>query len=110
MPHKEEYSEFRPSEYPPFPESDEFPCVPLESIALQKLLDNDSTEEDRVLEACKGRGFFYLELGGTEAGETILEGSANLCRVGEGFMKLEMDEKMKYTPKQKSLFGLVNSS
>ena len=108
MPHREEYTEFRPSEYPPFPGGEDFPTAPLEEISLQKLLDHDSFEEDRVLEACKGRGFFYLELAGPESGETILEGSADLCRVAEAFMSLEMDEKMKYTPRQKSLFGYVS--
>ena len=105
MPHKEEYTEFRPSEYPPFPEGPDFPIVDLQSISLQKLIDHDQTEEDRVLEACKGRGFFYLELAGPESGETILEGSGDLCRVAERFMALDTDEKMKYTPRQKTLFG-----
>lgn len=105
MPHKEEYTEFTPQAYPPFPESDEFPCVELATISLQKLLNHDSTEEDRVFEACKGRGFFYLELAGTDAGETILNGSEDLARVGERFMALPTDEKMKFTPRNKELFG-----
>jgi len=105
MPHKEEATEFTPSEYPPFPEGDEFPCVELSTISLQKLSDHDATEENRVLEACKGRGFFYLDLAGTEDGETISESSGDICRVAERFMSLPMDTKMKYTPYQKSLFG-----
>ena len=90
MPHKTEYTEFRPSEYPPFPEGEDFPCVPLASISLQKLIDHDTNEENRVLEACKGRGFFYLELDGAESGETILEGSGDICRVAEDFYQLPM--------------------
>ena len=105
MPHKEEYTEFTPQEYPPFPESEEFPCVDLQTISLQKLLDHDSTEEDRVFEACKGRGVFYLALGGPEEGETILKGSEEIARVGERFMAMPVEEKMKYTPKRKQLFG-----
>ena len=105
MPHREEYTEFTPQKYPPFPESEEFPTVELQTISLQKLLNHDSTEEDRVFEACKGRGFFYLELGGPEEGETILNGSEEIARVGEHFMALPTDEKMKYTPKRKQLFG-----
>ena len=107
MPHKEEYTEFRPDEYPSFPNGPDFPTVPLETISLQKLLDHDSTEEDRVFEACKARGFFYLELAGSEEGETILKGSEDLARVGERFMALPMEEKMKFTPNKKELFGLV---
>ena len=105
MPHKEEYTEFTPDEYPPFPDSSEFPTVELQSISLQKLIDSDATEEDRVFEACKDRGFFYLELAGPESGDTILNGSHDMARVGEDFMALPMDEKMKYTPRQKELFG-----
>lgn len=105
MPHKEEYTEFRPNEYPPFPDSPEFPLVQLETISLQKLLDHDSAEEERTFEACKGRGFFYLDLAGAESGETILQGSGDIAQVAERFMGLPMDEKMKYVMKQKSLFG-----
>ena len=107
MPHKEEYTEFTPKDYPPFPEGPDFPCVHLETISLQKLIDHDSTEEDRVFEACKGRGFFYLDLAGPEAGETILKGSEDIARVGEDFMALPTEEKMKYTPRNKELFGCV---
>ena len=107
MPHAEEYTEFTPQEYPPFPESDEFPTVELQTISLQKLLDHDAAEEDRVFEACKGRGFFYLELGGPESGETILKGAEDIARVGERFMSLPTEEKMKFTPKRKQFYGWV---
>ena len=105
MPHKEEYTEFTLAEYPTFPESNEFKCVELATISLQKLLDHDGTEEDRVFEACKGRGFFYLDLAGPDWGETILKGSEDLARVGERFMALPTEEKMKFTPRNKELFG-----
>ncbi|KAK3705735.1 hypothetical protein LTR37_013178 [Vermiconidia calcicola] len=105
MPHREEYSEFTPEQYPPFPDSPEFSSVQLETISLQKLIDHDTTEEDRVFEACKGRGFFYLDLAGPESGETILKGAGEIAQVGERFMALPADEKMKFTPKNKELFG-----
>jgi isopenicillin N synthase-like dioxygenase len=105
MPHKEEPSEFTPDLYPPFPSSPDFPTVELQTISLQKLLDHDPTEETRVFDACKGRGFFYLELAGPEEGETILNGSEEIARVGERFMALPTDEKMKFTPNKKELFG-----
>ncbi len=107
MPHREENTEFTPEQYPPFPDSSEFPGVELQTISLQKLIDHDNAEETRVFEACKGRGFFYLELGGPEAGETILKGSEEIARVGERFMSLPTDEKMKFTPNKKELFGRV---
>lgn len=107
MPHKEESTEFTPDQYPDFPDGDEFPTVPLETISLEKLLSQDATEEDRVFEACKGRGFFYLDLAGPESGETILKGSGDICRVGEQVMALPLDEKMKYQMRNKELFGYV---
>ena len=107
MPHKEDSTEFTPTQYPPFPESDEFPTVPLETISLQKLLDHDSAEEDRILEACKGRGFFYLKLAGPESGETILKGSEDIARVGEQVMALPLEEKMKFQMRNRELFGCV---
>lgn len=105
MPHKEEYSEFSPDQYPPFPDNPEFPVVELQIISLQKLLNHDVSEESRVFEACKGRGFFYLELAGPQAGETILTGSEEIARVGERFMALPEDEKMQYLQSKGELFG-----
>lgn len=105
MPHKEELTDFTPEEYPPFPESKEFPTVDLETISLQKVLDHDPAEEDRIFEACKTRGFFFLDLAGPEAGETILHGSGEIARIASRTMAMDMDEKMKYLPKAKSLFG-----
>lgn len=105
MPHKEEYTEFTPEEYPPFPDSSEFPTVELQTISLQKLEDHDVAEEKRVFEACKGRGFFYLDLAGPQAGNTILTGSEDIARVGERFMALPEDEKMQYLQSKGELFG-----
>lgn len=105
MPHKEEYSEFQFKDLPAFPDSSEFPTVPLETISLTKLLHHDQDEEERTFEAMKARGFFYLDLSGCEEGETISKGSEDIARVGENFMALPTDEKMQYTPRQKELFG-----
>ena len=107
MPHKEEISEFTPDQYPPFPEGEEFPCVELQTISLQKLVEYDAAEEDRVFEICKGRGFFYLDLAGPESGETIRRGCEQIGHVGAQTMALPMEEKLKYLPKQKQLFGSV---
>jgi len=109
MPHKEEISEFTPDQYPPFPEGEEFPCVELQTISLQKLVEHDAAEEDRVFEICKGRGFFYLDLAGPESGETIRRGCEQIGHVGAQTMALPMEEKLKYLPKQKQLFGFVGS-
>ncbi|KAI0832267.1 putative oxidoreductase [Hypoxylon sp. FL0890] len=103
MPHKEEdHTEFTPELYPPFP--DNVPTVDLQTISLSKLLAHDAAEQDRVFEACVGRGFFYLALAGSEAGETILSGADQIALTGERVFKLPLEEKTKYKM-AKSLFG-----
>ncbi|KAK6442568.1 hypothetical protein LTR95_001191 [Oleoguttula sp. CCFEE 5521] len=92
MPHAEGYTEFTPDDYPSFPQGD-FTTVELETISLKKLLDEDAAEQDRVFQACKTRGFFYLELAGCESGETIRNGADNVARVAERFFQLPQEEK-----------------
>lgn len=116
MPHKEEKEEaapspreFTPNQHPEFP--DGFPTVALETISLAKLLipknKNESgdggeaerereRERDRVFEACKGRGFFYLDLTGCAAGETISRGADRAAAVAEDVFRLTLEEKMVY--------------
>ncbi|KAI1499246.1 hypothetical protein F5X99DRAFT_291299 [Biscogniauxia marginata] len=103
MSHKEETHEFTPELYPDFPEG--FPTVELQTISLAKLLNNDAVEQDRVFEECKGRGFFYLELAGCEAGEIIANDSHKIALLGEEFFKLPLSEKTKYEWSGKSLLG-----
>ncbi|QIX01893.1 hypothetical protein AMS68_007410 [Peltaster fructicola] len=97
MLHAEEPStEFTPDEYPPFPDDASFPTFDLETIDLKRLVQHDEAEQRRVFEACKTRGFFYLDLAGCESGEAILHGADNICRVAERFFALPVDEKSKY--------------
>lgn len=102
MPHA---VEFTPAEYPPFPSDPSFKTVNLETISLTKLLSQDTTEQDRVFEACKSRGFFYLELGGCESGETILKGADDICRMAEEFFKLPMEQKEEQRMREGQLDG-----
>lgn len=106
MPHAEEYTEFTPDKYPPFPDGD-FNTVELQTISLKKLLDNDDPEQDRVFEACKSRGFFYLELAGCEPGEIISKGADDICRVAERFFQLPQEEKDKQRMQKGQLDGYV---
>jgi len=102
MPHA---TEFTPAQYPPFPDSPEFKTVNLETISLSKLLAEDAKEQDRVFEACKTRGFFYLELGGSESGETILKGADDICSMAEEFFKSPLEEKIAQRIKEGQLDG-----
>ena len=45
---------------PPFPK--DISTAPLLRLKLQKLLDNDPTETERLWQACTNEGFFYLDL------------------------------------------------
>ncbi|KAL7629865.1 hypothetical protein AAE478_001388 [Parahypoxylon ruwenzoriense] len=105
MPHNEaDYTEFTPELYPPFPS--DVPTVDLQTISLAKILGGDAAEEDRVFQACVGRGFFYLSLSGCVTGETILRGADEITHTGERIFKLPLDQKMQYRMgKGKSLFG-----
>ncbi|KAI1824055.1 hypothetical protein F4861DRAFT_548980 [Xylaria intraflava] len=94
MPHAKE-PEFTPDQYPAFP--DGFRTVELETISLTKLLiDQDAAEQDRVFEACKGRGFFYLDLAGSEPGDTIVKGANRIAAVADDVFKLPLEEKLQY--------------
>lgn len=105
MPHREEYTEFTPEQYPPFPDSQEFPTIDLQTISLKKIQQNDSAEQERMVDACKNWGFFYLELPESEEGEVIRTGAGDVCRAAEKVFQLPLEEKEKYVFKNKSLFG-----
>ena len=105
MLHKVDHTEFTPDAYPPFPEDPKFPQAKLQTVSLEKLLDQDSLEQDRLLEACKSRGFFYLDLTGCESGETILHDAENLCHVADKTYALPLEEKLKYKPLPRSQWG-----
>lgn len=97
--------------YPAFPA--DVPQVPLFRLSLQKLVENDSDEVDRLWEACTGLGFFYLDLcsGATQAitnGQAKQDGAfrpvdgarfnrdaADLFHVVDGLFDLPIDEKLK---------------
>lgn len=96
MPHAENVTEFTPDDYPPFPDSAEFPTFELETISLSKLLQDDQDEQQRVFEACKTRGFFYLDLANCESGETIRHGADDICRVAERFFSQPLDDKSRF--------------
>lgn len=100
-------SEFTPDTYPEFPAG--LPTVELETISLRKLLDGDAAEQDRVFAVCQGRGFFYLELAGTDSGAALAQGAEDLARLGAEVFALPPEEKMQYrgarTRSSRSIFG-----
>jgi len=75
---------------------DDVPTAPLVTINLQRLLNNGKEEHARLFEASKSLGFFYLDLSGCEAGETLLHGSDDMFNLIEHFYALPLDEKRRY--------------
>ncbi|KAK0251932.1 hypothetical protein LTS09_012949 [Friedmanniomyces endolithicus] len=108
MPHREEPTEFHPDQFPPFPDDPQFPSVNLETISLKALESNDPTERERAFQAFKGRGFVYLELAGTDNGDTILHGADEVARAAEQTFALPLEEKLRYKPGNRELFGYKN--
>ncbi|KAF2028234.1 Clavaminate synthase-like protein [Setomelanomma holmii] len=94
---------------PPFP--DNVPTAPLLRVSLEKLLQQDSEEQERCWKACCDLGFFYLDLRtstplGSIEGEALLQDADRLFEVMKGFYDLDVSKKVKYDFKdQGSYFG-----
>ncbi|MCJ1395457.1 hypothetical protein MMC18_008343 [Xylographa bjoerkii] len=92
------------SNIPPFP--NDVSCAPLLKLSFKKLLDGDSEESNRLFQASKQLGFFYLDLRDTSEGDSILEDVDKLFRVGEQLFDLDVEEKQKYDfSEENSYFG-----
>lgn len=97
-------TEFTPEKYPPFPA--DVPTAPIAEISLRKLLEKDATESERVFDACKTYGFFYLNLRDHEQGAQLEAGSKEMARVAEETFKLSLEQKNEYhISKSGKLFG-----
>jgi isopenicillin N synthase-like dioxygenase len=89
---------------PLFP--DDVPTAPLLRLSLEKLLAHNDTEFRRFCDACEDIGFFYLDLRGTQVGNSILGDADTLFHIGEDLFHLSLEEKQKYDfSKKNSYFG-----
>ncbi|OTA33218.1 hypothetical protein BTJ68_07054 [Hortaea werneckii EXF-2000] len=110
---------------PPFPKN--VPTAPLLRLNLNRLLQGDGQETERLWNACRDIGFFYLDLRDGQArkgdsfqeeddndkavatqfdGNGLLEGSADLFDLGEKVFMLPTEEKQQYDFKDRgSYFG-----
>ncbi len=92
------------SELPPFP--DGVPLAPIARISHSKLLKNDAEEAERVLEACRTHGFFYLNLTDNDDGQKLLEESEDLLSLACNAFDSPVEEKRKFAlVKGLNLFG-----
>lgn len=94
---------------PPFPA--DIPTAPLLRLSLQRLLDDEAEERQRLWKACTELGFFYLDLRGAHGvddldGDTFNHEADRLFQVAEEFYSLPLKEKQKYDFKEQgSYFG-----
>lgn len=79
---------------PPFPS--DIKTAPLFRVSFSKLLAKDADESKRILEACRTRGFFYLDLTGTDEGRELEQESEELFDVARTVFDLPLEEKKKY--------------
>jgi len=95
---------------PPFPNS--IPTAPLLRISLAKILSHDADEEQRLWNACRDLGFFYLDLRNPSptsppptlsqppnddiSGATLLRNADALFALQQQLFDLPLQEKQKY--------------
>jgi hypothetical protein len=64
---------------PPFP--DDVPTVPIARISYSKLKCSDENEMNKVLKASQSDGFFYLDLTGDPAGQSLLNDNEDVLAI-----------------------------
>ena len=79
---------------PPFP--DNVPTVSLTHISFLKLKAGDAAEVDRLFQACKQWGFFYLDFRDNVQGSTLLTLADQVLEIGKNVFDLDLEEKLKY--------------
>ncbi|KAI6840649.1 Clavaminate synthase-like protein [Hortaea werneckii] len=119
----EEDDEFAFDDLPPFPEN--VPTAPLLRLNLNRLLQGNEQETEKLWNACRDIGFFYLDLRDGQAGKRdslqeeddeavasqldgngLLEDAARLFTLGEKLFMLPTEEKQQYDFKDRgSYFG-----
>ena len=89
---------------PPFP--DDVPVAPIASASFAKLLANDDAEGQKVLDACRTYGFFYLDMRDCSEGQALLDESEQLLQLATKAFKPPLEEKQKFALKKGvSLYG-----
>ncbi|KAK5457990.1 hypothetical protein LTS15_004069 [Exophiala xenobiotica] len=78
----------------PFP--DNVPTAPLTTLHLHKLIANDSAEVQRLYDASRSLGFFYLDMRGSPEGERLLTSADRLFELERDMFALPLQEKNKY--------------
>jgi hypothetical protein len=88
---------------PPFPE--DLPTASLRKITLNKVLSGDEVESRELFEACKTHGFFFLDVRGTPAGDSLLELVEKLFAVTKELFGEGKEELTKFTQPPPGVLG-----
>ncbi|KAI1078496.1 putative oxidoreductase [Whalleya microplaca] len=91
-------------EYPSFP--DDVQTAELQHVSFAKLLSHDDAEAKILFEACRAWGFFVLDFGGCEEGQSFIQMAADMFELDKEVNSMDVEELMKYAYKPPhSLFG-----
>ena len=88
---------------PPFP--DDVPICHLFKISCRKLRASNNAESDKLFHACKGTGFFLLDLRDIMEGEKLLEDVEDVLMVDREFGALSRPEKAEYASQPPEVTG-----
>lgn len=80
---------------PPFPQQG-VRTLPLLRISLEKLLDHNDGEIQRLINACEDNGFFYLDVQNAGSYSSIMDDVHKLFMIGDEFFALDLRDKLKY--------------
>ena len=79
---------------PPFPK--DVPTADVPKFSLAKLSSDDSTYARKLFETCRTTGFFLLEMGGEETGDSMIKEIDAMFDITNDVFDLDTKEKSKY--------------
>jgi isopenicillin N synthase-like dioxygenase len=90
------------SDHPEFPS--DVPTAQLRKVNLQKLTSGDVEESKKLFESCRS-GFFFLDLQGSQNGETLLGDVDIIFKLAKSVFDLDEESKQKHFLKTGTFFG-----
>ena len=90
---------------PPFP--DNVPASELPRLSLNRLIENDAEQSDKLFQPFREHRFALLDMQGCLEGETVLAEAEKMFGITEVTPGLNLDEKLKYIPTKPTIFGFV---
>lgn len=92
-----------PAAFPAFPSN--IAVFPTGTLSLEKLLAEESTEVNRLFDACCSTGLFLLNLSDTKEGRELIHDVDEMFRVSETIFELDLETKNKYLMRGGTVLG-----